>query len=103
MKKIVFILFLLSTIFAFGATGIGTAPSYNEEIKVKVELDNDNKIISIEVISTEDTKRIAMPAINQLTKEIIETQNLELDNIAGATYTSLGFKNAVKDAIKNAK
>lgn len=47
-----------------------------------------------------DTKRIAEPAIEKLTSEIIAKQSVDVDDVAGATYTSQGFKEAVADALK---
>ena len=46
-----------------------------------------------------ETKRIAEPAIEKLTAAIIEKQSVEVDDVAGATYTSQGFKEAVKNAL----
>lgn len=33
--------------------------------------------------------------MGQVTKEIVENQSVEVDNVAGATYTSEGIKEAV--------
>jgi uncharacterized protein with FMN-binding domain len=52
------------------------------------------------VIKMAETKRIAEPAIEKLTAEIIAKQSVEVDSVAGATYTSEGFKEAIADALK---
>ncbi|AVQ30129.1 FMN-binding protein [Fusobacterium varium] len=99
MKKfLIFALLITSSIAVFAASeGIGFG--YKDEIKVSVEKDGD-KIISIKVLEMKDTKRIAEPAIEKLTSEIIAKQSVDVDDVAGATYTSQGFKEAVADALK---
>ena len=59
-----------------------------------------DKITAIKVIKMAETKRIAEPAIEKLTAEIIAKQSVEVDSVAGATYTSEGFKEAIADALK---
>ena len=99
MKKLlIFALLITSSIAVFAASeGIGFG--YKDEIKVSVEKDGD-KIISIKVLEIKDTKRIAEPAIEKLTSEIIAKQSVDVADVAGATYTSQGFKEAVADALK---
>lgn len=103
MKKFILgILFVLSTIVALAATGEGVGEGHKDDIKVSVDV-KDGKITNIQILEMSETRRIAEPAIRKLTQEILEKQTTEVDNVAGATYTSLGFKQAVKEAIKNAK
>ena len=99
MKKLlIFALLITSSIAVFAASeGIGFG--YKDEIKVSVEKDGD-KIISIKVLEMKDTKRIAEPAIEKLTSEIIAKQSVDVDDVAGPTYTSQAFKEAVADALK---
>lgn len=103
MKKIILgVSFILSSFVVFCTTGEGTGTGYKDDIKVSVETDN-GKIVAIKVLEMNDTKRIAEPAIKKLTEEIMTQQKVDVDNIAGATYTSLGFKQAIQNAINNAK
>ena len=103
MKKLILsITFILSSIAAFSATGKGVGTGYKDDIKVSVDTDN-GKIVAIKVLEMHETKRIAEPAVKKLTEEIIAQQKVDVDNVAGATYTSLGFKEAVKNAIENTK
>lgn len=103
MKKIIFgMFFILSTVFAFAATGEGTGEGYTDTIKVLVNTEN-GKITNIQIEESNETKRIAEPAMKKLTQEILSKQTVEVDNIAGATYTSLGFKDAVRNALNNSK
>lgn len=103
MKKIIFAsLLAVLSITAFGAATEGVGAGYKDDIKVSVETEGD-KITAIKVLKMDDTKRIAEPAIEKLTQEIIAQQKVDVDNVAGATYTSLGFKEAVQNAVSNAK
>lgn len=102
MKKLILASLLALSVSVMAAVGEGIGSGYKDEIRVSVETDG-NKIISIKVVKMDETKRIAEPAIMKLTQEILAQQKVDVDNVAGATYTSLGFKEAVKDAINNAK
>lgn len=99
MKKILLGAMLLSSL-AFAAKEVkeGVGYGYKDDIKVAVEMDN-GKILSIKVLENKDTPKIADPAIEQLTKKIIDAQSVEVEDVAGATYTSEGFKEAVKNAL----
>ena len=106
-SKISLLLVLLLTITACGGsssfeegTYTGEAVGYNDggAIKVSVEVDGEGKISNI-TTESDDTPEIADPAIEQLTKDIIESNSYEVDDITGATFTSKGFKDAVKAAL----
>lgn len=97
-KKLLLGLSIFLSITAIAATKEGTGLGYKDDITVSVETEGD-KIVAIKVISMKDTKRIAEPAIEKLTAEIIAKQSVEVDSVAGATYTSEGFKEAVADAL----
>lgn len=99
MRKILFFLFILLSISIFADTKEGSGIGYRDEIKVTVETDKE-KITAIKVIQSNETKRIGQPAIAKLTVEILQKQSTDVDNVAGATYTSEGFKEAVKNALK---
>lgn len=99
MKKLIllFIIICFTNIFAEIKEGVGSG--YKDDIVVSVKIDK-NKIIDIQIKKMEDTKRIAVPAIEKLTSDILQKQSVDVDNVAGATYTSEGFKKAVSDALK---
>ncbi|MGL6115723.1 FMN-binding protein [Cetobacterium sp. SF1] len=99
MKKMLFALCLILGVSALAETKEGVGYGYKDDIKVAVEVDKDNKIVDIKVLENQDTPKIAQPAIEQLTKKIIETQSVEVEDVAGATYTSEGFKEAVSNAL----
>lgn len=98
MKKLLLCLMVALSLTAIAATKEGTGMGYKDDITVSVETEGD-KILAIKVVKMDETKRIAEPAIEKLTAEILEKQSVEVDNVAGATYTSEGFKEAVADAL----
>ena len=60
---------------------------------------NGDKIVAIEVKENSDTPGISNLAIEQLKKRVIEAQSSQVDTVAGATYTSEGFLEAINNAI----
>lgn len=80
----------------------GEAKGFNPGLKVSVTIKN-NIIESIEIIEhNEKGKSFYGPPIEKIPKSIIEKQSVEVDEVSGATYTSRGIKNAVKDALSKA-
>lgn len=98
MKKLLLGLVAILSVTTMATTKEGTGLGYKDDITVSVETEGD-KIVAIKVIKMDETKRIAEPAIEKLTAEIIAKQSVEVDSVAGATYTSEGFKEAVADAL----
>ena len=98
LKKSLIMLSLVSSlVMASKEEFVGSGKGYNGDIKVKVSVEN-KKITDIEVVKHEESgfTRRAMKKIND---EILSSQSLDVDNIAGATYTSEGIKEAVGKAI----
>ncbi len=79
----------------------GSAMGMKGQLKVKVTVD-ETSIQSIEVTESMDTPVISDAAIDKLPGQIVETQNIQVDNVTGATMTSLAIKNAVAQAIEAA-
>lgn len=90
---------LLVSGVAFGKEYISTAKGYNGDIKVKVDI-SENEIKSIEVLSHGESD-FTKDGMTTIINDIIETQNTRVDNIAGATSTSVGLKRAVERAVKD--
>lgn len=74
--------------------GMGFGGIMNTEVTVKNE-----KIINIKVLSHGETTGYYEEAFRELSYEITKTQNLNTDMISGATSSSRGFLNSVKDAV----
>ena len=80
----------------------GSSKGYKGTVTVKVTV-KDEKLTNIEIISYEDDKRWFERAKNSIVTNIIQNQTTDVDTVAGATYSSLGIKNSIINALKNAK
>lgn len=76
----------------------GEASGYKPGLKTKTTVAN-NKITAIEIVSTNETEAIFNTAKDPIIKGIIDGQGFEVDNISGATMSSMGIKNSVKDGL----
>ena len=105
MKKIVALLLaMLMLTTAFGAFAMtagtyeGTGMGLMGEIKVAVEV-TENTIVSVTVLSHNETAGISDPAVAQIPAAIVANQSLVVDAVAGATYTSKGIIAATEAAL----
>lgn len=81
-------------------TYYGTGEGFAGTIKVKVVV-KDGKIDSIQIVSTSDGSSYINKASAVMSK-IIKKQSTNVDTVSGATYSSVGIINAVRDALKDA-
>ncbi|WP_047395739.1 flavocytochrome c [Cetobacterium sp. ZOR0034] len=88
----------LTTTLTYGKEFISTAKGYNGDIKVKVNI-IDNEIKNIEVLEEKESS-FTKDGMNSIIADIIETQSIKVDNVAGATSTSVGLKRAIDRAVK---
>lgn len=79
----------------------GTAEGYNGDVSVDVVI-QDKTIKSILVADTSDDEQFFSRAMTVL-KSILKKQNTNVDTVSGATYSSKGLLNAVKNALKEAE
>ena len=80
-------------------TFTGEGQGNNGPIKVEVTV-KDGSITEIQVLEQAETPNIYAGAEEQFIPELIKTQNLEIDAVAGATNSSNGLREAVKNALK---
>lgn len=78
-----------------------TAEGHNGEMKLEVTFDA-NEITSIEIVEHEESEGISDEAIDTIPQAIIDGQTLNVDAVAGATYTSDAIIEAVSDAVSQA-
>lgn len=81
-------------------TYYGSGEGFAGTIKVKVVV-KDGKIDSIRIVSTSDGSSYIDKASAVISK-IIKKQSTNVDTVSGATYSSVGIINAVRDALKDA-
>ena len=80
-------------------TFIGTSEGFRGNIEVEV-LVKDGKITEINIINSSDDKAFLNKASEGIIQKIIDEQNTNIDVVSGATYSSNGIINAVKDALE---
>ncbi len=78
----------------------GTGTGFAGDLTVKVVIEG-GKIISVSIVSTNDGDDFIAKASAILT-DIVNKQNLDVDTVSGATYSSRGIIQAAANAIKQA-
>ena len=106
MMKKTLITALIATVFAGGAmaaavTAEGTGVGKHGDVTVSVTFDG-GKITDIKVVKEQENKVLARGVYTDLKDQVIATNSADLDVISGATFSSKGFLDAVKDAAKKA-
>lgn len=103
IAAMVLLLMFSVTAYAKVADGAyeGTAEGHNGPITVSVEF-KDGAISSVKVISNVETIGVCENAIANTTAAIVALNSTGVDATSGATFTSFGIINAVKDAITKA-
>lgn len=76
--------------------GLGVGFGGNMIIRTTIE---DSKIRNIEITSHKETQGYYEEVFKTMTRAIIQTQNLNVDVISGATVTSRGFLGGVKSGV----
>ena len=77
----------------------GTGQGFGGAITLSVTVDS-SRITKIDVLSAEFEDAAYFETATALLDEILATQSLEVDTISGATFSSRGLIEAVRNAIK---
>ena len=80
---------------------IGEGEGFGGPIQVKVTVDGD-KISKIEVLSHSETSGVSDPAFQTIPDAIIQAQSTDVELASGASFSSQGIIDAVKDALSQA-
>jgi len=83
-------------------TYTGTGTGYNGPINLSVTFTKDG-ISEIDYSDNKETNHIGTPAFDYLVADAKEANGAGIDVVSGATFTSIGFKNALIDAAKQAE
>jgi len=78
----------------------GVGEGYKGDIKVSVEV-ADGKITTIDVVEQQETEGLGDEAIKTVSERIIEAQSTEVEVVSGATSSSNGTMEAVKNALES--
>ena len=81
-------------------TYYGTGTGFGGTLKVKVEI-SGRKITSIQIMENQDGSEYISKA-SALINAIISSQSTNVDTVSGATYSSVGIIQAVRDALSQA-
>ena len=80
-------------------TFTGTAKGNNDEVKVEVTV-KDGSITEIKVVDNKETPNIFAGVVDKYIPAIIESQDIEIDTITGATNSCNAVKEALKSVLK---
>ena len=81
-------------------TYYGTGTGFGGTLKVKVEI-SGGKITDIQIVENQDGSEYISKA-SALINAIISSQSTNVDTVSGATYSSVGIIQAVRDALSQA-
>ncbi|WP_125588112.1 FAD-binding protein [Companilactobacillus jidongensis] len=82
--------------------GKSTAGMGNE-IVVRVTVDENNDIKNVEILKQSESDDYGKKAVEQLPKDIVAKNSVDVDAISGASASSRAIKEAVSDALKHAQ
>ena len=82
-------------------TYVGIGEGRNGAIVVEVTV-GESSIDSIEVVSHKETYHVGEVPLLEYPEQIVANQSLAVDNVSGATISSMAFLSAVKDCITQA-
>lgn len=110
MKKILTFI-LIGSLFIFTSCGkVNKAGTYeatgkgrNGNLKVSVTINSEGEISDIELVEYEDNIEFVEACYEEIREEIIKNNSYEVDTITGATQTSKGIIEAVKNAVEQSK
>ncbi|BBF23164.1 flavocytochrome c [Sutterella megalosphaeroides] len=89
------------TAFAAPVTQEGTGVGKHGDITVAVTFD-EGRITDIKVVKNQENPVLAKKVFTDLKDHVVQSNSADLDVISGATFSSKGFLDAVKDAAKKA-
>lgn len=82
-------------------TYTGEADGFGGTIQVEVKIEK-SKIAEINVISAEKEDGAYLSMAKDIIPKIIDAQSADIDTISGATFSSIGIKNASEQALEKA-
>lgn len=87
---------------SFAGTYEALVEGYGGDLPVSIELDQEGKILAVNVGENVETESIAKPAIEKIPQAIVDTQSLDVDAISGATVTCDAIVHGVAQALESA-
>lgn len=81
---------------------VGEAEGFGGPISLEVAVE-EGKITAIEILSAEKEDGAYFAMAQDIIPDIIEKQSADVDTISGATFSSTGIRNAVRQALEKAE
>ena len=81
---------------------IGTGNGFGGPVKVEVKVEQ-GRIVTVTVSEAEGEDEAYLSIATKVLESIVEAQTADVDVISGASYSSKGIIDAVKDALKSAE
>ncbi len=78
----------------------GIGQGFGGDIKVQVTVEN-NRIKEIVILSAEKETPEYLNAAKKLLKDVVAAQSADVDSVSGATLSSNGILEGVKEALRN--
>ena len=79
----------------------GSGTGFGGEIRVEVLIE-DGTIHEINILQADDEDDAYLNTAEAILKDIISAQSADVDTVSGATFSSLGIRDAVTDALEQA-
>lgn len=80
----------------------GTGAGFGGDIVVTLELSED-EITGITVMEASGEDSVYLASAEAIIEDILSAQSAEVDTISGATFSSTGIRDAVRDALEQAR
>ncbi|MBR5302416.1 MAG: FAD-binding protein, partial [Clostridia bacterium] len=106
MKKIlsvvIALVLMMTAVLAVADTSYtGTAKGFVADLTVTVTLTDDGSIADVVVDNCQDTPGVCDAAVANIPAMMKELNSINVDTVGGATFTSKGILEAVKNALEN--
>jgi len=106
MKKILAFILALAMMMTAGLaladnSYTGTGKGFVADIKVTVTLTDDGSIADVVIDEVSDTPGVCDLAVEKIPAMMKELNSINVDTVAGATFTSKGILEAVKNALES--
>lgn len=112
MKKAIFILMTIVLILGLASCApkdktyvpgeyIGVGEGHHGPIKVRIKTDEYN-ILDIQVIEEYEMPELAVIVYEEIPNKVIKSNSADVEVVAGASYTSVGLIDAIKDGLEKA-
>ncbi|GAA0736241.1 FMN-binding protein [Clostridium oceanicum] len=80
----------------------GVGQGNHSQIKVKV-ITGKYRIKEIKILEQEETPGLCDIVYDEIPESVLKNNNVDVNVVSGASYTSQGLINAIKDAVNKAK